>query len=252
MIEMDHFLTIMKRLRKECPWDAAQTHVSLKRYLLEETYETLDAIDLNNMNELKSELGDLLLQVVFHSEIASENKDFSIADVINAISEKMVERHPHVFDKKSGKSADEVINNWEKNKTKSEKRESIFSSLPNHLPALLKAQKLQEKVSNYGFDWKKTEDVVEKLQEEIGEFKIAISQKDLNKIENEFGDVLFTLTNISRFIDINAEESLHKTNKKFQKRFEFIEKQFNNNYEDLSAASLETLNKLWEKSKDFD
>ncbi|KAA3609791.1 MAG: nucleoside triphosphate pyrophosphohydrolase [Calditrichaeota bacterium] len=252
MKEMERLLGIMKDIRQNCPWDAKQTHDSLKRYLLEEAYETIEVIDQKNMDSLKSELGDILLQIVFHSEIASENNSFTFKDVVNAISDKMVERHPHVFQENGKVTAEEVQENWEKNKHKKEKRESILSGIPIYLPALLKAQRLQDKASSIGFDWDEINDVIKKLEEEVSEFKVAVKENNSLNIEKEFGDILFTLVNISRFTNVISEDALHKTNTKFIKRFNFIEKQFNNNPEKMSAASMKELDTLWEKSKDFD
>jgi len=252
MKEMDRLLSIMKEIRQKCPWDAKQTHDSLKRYLLEEAYETIEVIDLKDMESLKSELGDILLQIVFHSEIASEKNTFSFKDVVNAISDKMVERHPHVFQENGKVTAEEVQENWEKNKHKKENRDSILSGIPIHLPALLKAQRLQDKASSIGFDWDKVDDVITKLEEEIGEFKQAVKENNKSSIEKEFGDILFTLVNISRFTDVISEDALHKANTKFIKRFNYIEQHYNNDPEKMSATSLKELDTLWEKSKDFE
>ncbi len=252
MKEMERLLSIMAEIRQKCPWDAKQTHESLKRYLLEEAYETIEVIDENDMDSLKGELGDILLQIVFHSEIASEKNIFAFKDVVNAISDKMVERHPHVFKEKGAVSADQVQENWERNKHKKEKRDSILSGVPKHLPALLKAQRLQDKASTIGFDWDSVGDVIEKLEEEIAEFKQAIKENDENQIENEFGDILFTLVNLSRFTKVISEDALHKANRKFIKRFNFMENYFNNDPEKMSTASLQELDLLWEKSKDFE
>lgn len=240
----------MKEIRQNCPWDAKQTHDSLKRYLLEETYETLDAIDYNNPEELKKELGDLLLQIAFHSEIASEKKQFDFNDVAKSIADKMVERHPHVFQKDKKVSSDEVQQNWEKTKHTRENRKSILSGIPNYMPALLKAQRLQDKAASVGFDWNKLEQVVDKLDEEIDELKMALKSKNLNDVQDEFGDVLFSLVNISRFIKIVSEEALQKTNNKFIKRFNFLEDKFNNDPHKISKTSLEKLEIIWQQSKD--
>jgi tetrapyrrole methylase family protein / MazG family protein len=250
MTEIDKLLEIMKKIREKCPWDAKQTHKSLKRYLVEETYETLDSIDANDVIHLKSELGDLLLQIVFHSQIASENNTFSFRDVVNTISEKMIERHPHVFQNNAAISAEEVQNNWEKIKHKSENRSSLLGTIPVHLPALLKAQRLQEKASSVGFDWTKAEDVIMKLEEEIEEFKQAINHKNMSESQNELGDILFTLVNIARFIDITAEEALQKTNNKFISRFNHIENHYSNNPDKISQASIDELDAIWEKAKE--
>ncbi len=252
MQEINRLLNIMKEIRQKCPWDAKQNHDSLKRYLLEEAYETIEVIDHKDMDGLKNELGDILLQIVFHSEIASEKDAFNFNDVAKTISDKMVERHPHVFQTNGKISAEEVQENWEKNKHKKENRNSILSGVPIHLPALLKAQRLQDKASSVGFDWDQIEDVISKLEEEVLEFKQAVKEKDKSNIEKEFGDILFTLVNISRFTNVISEDALQKANTKFIKRFNFIEKYFKNDPEKISAATTTELDTLWEESKDFD
>ncbi len=239
----------MKQIRQNCPWDARQTHESLKRYLLEETYEALEAIDHNSPNELKKELGDLLLQIAFHSEIASEEKHFDFNDVAKSIADKMYDRHPHVFQKDKDVTAEEVQQNWEKTKHSQENRKSILSGVPNQLPALLKAQRLQDKAASVGFDWEKVEQVIEKLEEEIAEFKDALKNKNHEEIENEFGDVLFSLVNISRFLKVVSEEALQKTNKKFIKRFKYMEDKFNNLPGKMSETALAELEQIWQESK---
>jgi MazG family protein len=247
MTEIDHLLNIMSELRKKCPWDAKQTHESLKRYLLEETYETLESIDNSDFEQLKSELGDLILQIVFHSEIASEKEAFKFADVVSSISTKMVDRHPHVFKDNNNITAEQVQNNWEKSKHKKEKRNSILSGVPLHLPALLKAQRMQEKAATLGFDWSDKKDVIAKLDEEVSEFKEAL--KGQENIADELGDIFFTLVNIARFFSLNAEETLQKANSKFLKRFAYIEKHFNNDPAKLEEAGIDKLDALWEESK---
>jgi tetrapyrrole methylase family protein / MazG family protein len=252
MNEIQELLEIMEAIRGKCPWDAKQTHDSLKRYMVEEAYEVLDAIDQKDADHLKKELGDLLLQIVFHSKIASEKDEFEFKDVVKTISDKMIERHPHVFLSDKKVSAEEVMDNWEKNKHKNENRTSILSGIPNHLPALLKAQRMQDKAASVGFDWQKAEQVVEKLEEEIAEFKRAVKSKDERRIENEFGDIMFTIVNLSRFSNIIAEEALQKVNEKFRKRFNFIEQKLGNDPQKISETSMEQLDALWEKAKDYD
>lgn len=250
MTEIERFLYIMKEIRQNCPWDAKQTHDSLKRYLLEETYETLEAIDHDNPSELKKELGDLLLQVAFHSEIASEKKLFNFNDVVKAIADKMYERHPHVFQKEQEVSAVQVQQNWEKTKHTKENRKSLLSGIPKQMPALLKAQRLQDKAASVGFDWEEVNAVFDKLDEEIAEFKNAVKVNNLKEIKNEFGDVLFTLVNISRFFNVVSEEALQQTNDKFTKRFNFLEGKLDNNPQNISETALEDLEKIWQQSKD--
>lgn len=250
LTEIERFLYIMKEIRQNCPWDAKQTHDSLKRYLLEETYETLEAIDHDNPSELKKELGDLLLQVAFHSEIASEKKLFNFNDVVKAIADKMYERHPHVFQKEQEVSAVQVQQNWEKTKHTKENRKSLLSGIPKQMPALLKAQRLQDKAASVGFDWEEVNAVFDKLDEEIAEFKNAVKVNNLKEIKNEFGDVLFTLVNISRFFNVVSEEALQQTNDKFTKRFNFLEGKLDNNPQNISETALEDLEKIWQQSKD--
>lgn len=250
LTEIERFLYIMKEIRQNCPWDSKQTHDSLKRYLLEETYETLEAIDHDNPSELKKELGDLLLQVAFHSEIASEKKLFNFNDVVKAIADKMYERHPHVFQKEQEVSAVQVQQNWEKTKHTKENRKSLLSGIPKQMPALLKAQRLQDKAASVGFDWEEVNAVFDKLDEEIAEFKNAVKVNNLKEIKNEFGDVLFTLVNISRFFNVVSEEALQQTNDKFTKRFNFLEGKLDNNPQNISETALEDLEKIWQQSKD--
>jgi len=242
-------LNIMEKLRQECPWDKKQTAESLRQYLLEETYEVIESIDNQDWQELGKELGDLLLQIVFQSAIAEEKGSFTIENVIENINKKLVERHPHVFGEKKVNSAVDVADNWEHIKMISENRESLLTGIPKQAPALLFAQRMQEKASKVGFDWEKVESVVNKLDEEVEELKAALNEENKEIIQEEIGDTLFTLVNISRFLDLNAEDSLRLTNTKFKKRFQFIEKHFNNNIELMKKASLQELDELWEKAK---
>jgi tetrapyrrole methylase family protein / MazG family protein len=245
-------LNIMNRLRKECPWDKKQTAESLRQYLLEETYEVLESIDNGDWNELGKELGDLLLQIVFQSEIAEEKGLFSIENVIENINKKLIERHPHVFAEKKVNSAEDVADNWEHIKMNSEKRKSIIAGIPKQAPALLFAQRMQEKASKIGFDWDKIESVIEKLDEEISELKAALDEANNDKIQEEIGDTLFTIVNISRFLKLNAEDCLRVTNAKFKKRFEYIENHYTGDIDSMKKASLKELDDLWEKAKKND
>ncbi|MBN2426544.1 MAG: nucleoside triphosphate pyrophosphohydrolase [Calditrichaceae bacterium] len=246
---MEKLLKIMHRLRRECPWDAKQTHQSLKPYLLEETYEALESIDEENWDELASELGDLLLQIIFHSEIASEKGCFNYDTVLEKISKKLIERHPHVFDKEIVKNAEDVQRNWEHIKVKSEKRDSLLTGVPATSPALLQAQRLQEKAASVGFDWDSIHPVMEKLEEEWNELKEAAETGSLEKIKNEYGDILFTLVNLARFLHIESEDSLRLTNKKFIKRFNYIEKKYDNDLNAMKSAGLKEMDRLWEEAK---
>ncbi len=242
-------LQIMHRLRKECPWDAAQTHHSLKQYLLEETYEVLETIDREEWQKLPEELGDLLLQVIFHSEIGAEQKRFNFDDVVNHIATKLVKRHPHVFGDRTVHKASEVQENWEHNKVKDEQRKSLLSGVPEHLPALLQAQRLQEKAATVGFDWKEIEPVIDKIFEELQELKEALRKNNPREHEDEFGDLLFALVNLGRFLNLVAEDALRKTNQKFKRRFNYIEKQYNGDLQAMKQAGLDELDNHWNEAK---
>lgn len=242
-------LNIMDILRKECPWDKKQTAESLRQYLLEEAYEVIESIDNKDWTELGKELGDLLLQIVFQSIIAEENEFFTIEIVIENINKKLIERHPHIFAEKRVNSAEDVADNWEHIKMNTENRKSLIDGIPKQAPALLFAQRMQEKASKIGFDWDDINRVIEKLDEEIEELKTALNEQNKDKIQEELGDTIFTLVNISRFLNMNAEDSLRFTNEKFKKRFQYIEKHYNGKIDLMKKASLAELDELWEKSK---
>jgi MazG family protein len=246
---IEDLLNIMHELRDKCPWDSAQTHQSLKQYLLEETYEVLEGIDDENWEMMSSELGDLLLQIVFHSEIAARERHFDFSDVVDRISKKLVDRHPHVFGDLKVHSASDVQENWEHSKVVNENRKSILSGIPQQAPALLQAQRLQQKAATVGFDWNEMEPVLEKIEEEWQEFKTAVQKNDLIEIEKEFGDVLFSLVNLARFKDVVAEDALRQTNNKFIRRFQYIERQYNNDPKAIKKEPLETLDKHWNDAK---
>ena len=247
--EFVEFVEIVKRLRTDCPWDKIQTHLSLRRCLLEETYEVLEAIDENKPDELKKELGDLLLQVVFLSNIAEEENEFTLKDVIESESVKLIDRHPHVYGDLKVSDSDEVKRNWEMLK-KNEGRKSVIDGIPEQLPALLKAYRIQEKASKVGFDWKDEEPVFDKIREELEELKVNVnSGKDQKEIEDEFGDVLFSLVNFARYHRINPEDALRKTVSKFKKRFNQIEDFAKENDIELEAMSLEEMDAVWNKAK---
>ncbi|MFC1726313.1 nucleoside triphosphate pyrophosphohydrolase [candidate division KSB1 bacterium] len=250
MKEFENLVEIMSRLRKECPWDKKQTHQTLRQYLIEETYEVVDSIDNKNMNHLKEELGDVLLQVLFHSEIAKENSLFDIKDVLETISEKLIRRHPHVFSDTKVNSANEVLENWESIKL-DEGKKSALSGVPAKLPALLKAHRIQEKAARVGFDWKTVTPVIEKVEEELTELKTEIENGSKNSIEDEFGDFLFSIVNFARFLNINPEDALRKTINKFTKRFQFIEKELKSQNKNIKTTTLEEMDQIWEKSKDI-
>ncbi len=247
-------LEIMKKLRGEngCPWDKEQTLESLKTHLIEEAYEVLEAVDQKNPKSLKEELGDLLLQVIFYSQIGSELNQFSIEEVIEEISQKLIRRHPHVFSDVQVKDSKEAIENWEKIKAKEKSKEkdtSLLSGIPSHLPALLKAYRLGQKTSRVGFDWNNIGEVYAKVEEELKEFQEAIKQKHQEQMKEEFGDLLFSLAQTARFLEINPEESLRLTCQKFMNRFRFIEKKLSEQKKELSETSFEELDQLWNDSK---
>lgn len=246
--EFKIFVDITKRLRRECPWDREQTHASIRHSLIEETYEVVEAIDNNNLEELKKELGDLLLHVVFHANIAEEKDEFTLKEVIEQISAKLIYRHPHVFSDTKVDGVDHIIKNWEKLKL-SEGRESVLEGVPKELPALLRAHRLTDKASRVGFDWEKKEDAWKKVDEEMHELHQAIEQGDQEKVEGEFGDLLFALVNYSRFIGVNPENALRQTVEKFITRFQYIEKRLKEMGKDIHSSSLEEMDKLWEEAK---
>lgn len=251
-MDLKKLTEIMITLRGErgCPWDREQTRDSLKPFLIEETYEVLEAIDEGNPETIREELGDLLFQIIFHAEIGRENGEFDISDVINGIINKMLARHPHVFADKHYSSSQEVLEKWEEHKRKEGKlRESILDGIPESMPALLRAHRLQDRASRVGFDWDRVDDVLEKLDEEIGEFKKALKEKKEEEIEDELGDIFFALVNISRFIGINPENALRKTISKFIKRFRHIEITAAEERRSLSDMSLEEMDALWESAK---
>lgn len=239
---------IMKQLRKECPWDKEQTHDSIKAATLEEAHEVIEAIDLKNYGELKSELGDLLLHIVFHSAIAEENNTFSINDVIDSITEKLIRRHPHVFGDVKVNGTKEVVKNWEEIKL-SEGRESVLEGVPKNLPGLARAFRLQEKASKVGFDWEKKEDVWKKVIEEIEEMHEMERGGDNTKLEQELGDVFFALTNYARFLGVNPENALRRTNEKFIARFNYVEQKIKKTGKSIYDSNLAEMDKYWEESK---
>ena len=236
-----------------CPWDKVQTRESLKPYLVEEAYETLEALDNNNPEEIKEELGDLLYQVLFHAKISENKNEFNITDVVESISHKMVHRHPHVFKEENLETPEEVVTQWEEIKSKEKgkaNRESVLDGIPPHLPGLLRAQKLQKKAAKQGFDWDKIDDVFDKLDEEVAEFKEAVLSGKETNMTSELGDIIFVLVNIAKFKKIDAEEALRATNNKFIKRFQYIEAEVTKRGKTLKETSLEELEKYWQEAKD--
>jgi len=241
-------LTIMDELRVQCPWDKKQTFDSLRYLTIEEMYELSDAILDKDIHEIKKELGDVLLHIVFYSRIASESNDFDIADVINSLCDKLVHRHPHIYGNVAVADVDEVKKNWEKLKLK-EGKKSVLEGVPRSLPAIVKAFRIQEKVRGIGFDWDNKVQVWEKVLEEIEELKVEIEKGDQDRIESEFGDVLFALTNYARFIDVNPEDALERTNKRFIKRFQIMEKIIKNAGLDFHNMRLEEMDVYWKDAK---
>ncbi|OGU14640.1 MAG: nucleoside triphosphate pyrophosphohydrolase [Geobacteraceae bacterium GWC2_53_11] len=249
----DDLLDIMRKLRAPggCPWDAEQTHESLTRYLLEETYEVIEAIDEQSPQHLKEELGDLLLQPVFHAAIAEEAGSFTMNDVINTLCDKLIRRHPHVFGDLEIKDSNAQVENWEKIKKleHGNERPSALSGVPEHLPALLKAHKISEKASRVGFDWEHADQVFAKVMEELHEFEEAWAGGDPTRMEDEMGDLLFAIANLGRFLALNPEEALRKTISRFQKRFRFVEESLLKEGKAMQQASLEEMDLFWEQAK---
>ncbi|UCE92779.1 MAG: nucleoside triphosphate pyrophosphohydrolase [Flavobacteriaceae bacterium] len=243
-------LDIMDELREKCPWDKKQTMESLRHLTIEETYELADAILDNDFDEISKELGDLLLHIVFYAKIGSESKNFDILDVIQGINKKLIDRHPHVYGDVMAQTDEEVAKNWEQLKLK-EGKKSILEGVPKSLPALVKASRIQDKAASAGFDWDRSEQVFEKVQEEIEELHTEVQKNDSSKVEAEFGDVLFSLINYARFIDVDPESALERTNKKFIKRFQYLEKEVAREGKDLRKLSLEEMDVYWDRSKAY-
>ncbi|MFY0712829.1 nucleoside triphosphate pyrophosphohydrolase [Seonamhaeicola sp. NFXS20] len=244
----DRLLTIMDELRAQCPWDKKQTMETLRHLTIEETYELGDAILDNNLEEVKKELGDVLLHIVFYSKIGSETNDFDIADVCNQICEKLISRHPHIYADVDVENEDDVKRNWENLKLK-EGNKSVLQGVPKSLPALVKANRIQEKVAGVGFDWEKPEQVWEKVQEELQEFQQEIKLGNKDAMESEFGDVMFSMVNYARFLNINPENALERTNKKFSKRFQYLEEKAKSLNKPLKDMTLAEMDVFWEEAK---
>lgn len=244
----DRLLTIMDELREQCPWDKKQTMQTLRHLTIEETYELGDAILENDLEEVKKELGDVLLHIVFYAKIGSETNDFDIADVCNSICDKLINRHPHIYGDVEVKDEDDVKRNWENIKLK-EGKSSVLEGVPNGLPALVKANRIQEKVSGVGFDWEKSEQVWEKVEEELAEFQEEVKANNPEKMEAEFGDVLFSMINYARFLKINPDNALERTNKKFIKRFQYLERKAKGLGKSLDQMTLSEMDVFWEEAK---
>ena len=242
------FVGIVKRLRKECPWDKEQTHDSIKSNTLEEAYEVVEAIDNKDYEELKKELGDLFLHILFHAQIAEENNNFTLSDVIDSINEKLIRRHPHVFGETTVTGADHVKTNWEAIKL-TEGRSSVLEGVPINMPSLYRAFRLQEKAAKVGFDWEKKEDVWKKVIEEIEEMHLSEREETQEELEKEIGDVFFAMVNYSRFLKINPEDALRSANEKFIKRFSFVEKKVIETGKKINESNLAEMDIFWNESK---
>ena len=248
LLAFKRLLNIMDELREKCPWDKKQTFESLRHLTIEETYELTEAILKNDKQEIKKELGDILLHIVFYARIASETNDFNISDVINSLCEKLITRHPHIYGDVEATTEEQVKENWEKIKLK-EGNKSVLSGVPVSLPALIKASRIQDKAKAVGFDWENENQVWSKVEEELEEFKSELQAGNKEKTEEEFGDLMFSLVNYARFININPEDALERTNLKFIKRFKYIEEQAGINNKKLEDMTLQEMDKLWEEAK---
>jgi MazG family protein len=240
---------IMRELRAKCPWDKEQTHDSLRPYLLEETYEVLETLDQRHYDELKKEMGDLLLQILFHSIIEQEQKRFDLSDVVRSLNDKLIRRHPHVFGTVEVSGSDQVLENWEQIKLNEPDRNSVLDGVPKNLPALVRAARVQEKASRVGFDWGHIDDVWKKVHEEIDELKEAHQNNDPKKTEEELGDLLFSIVNIARFLPANPEDALRGTIEKFIRRFQHVERRFNEQNLNMKDATLDEMDVYWNEAK---
>lgn len=248
LVAFKRLLDIMDELRGKCPWDSKQTYDSLRYLTIEETYELSDAIIDKKYDDIKKELGDLLLHIVFYSKIASEEQRFDIGDVANAICEKLICRHPHIFGDAIAESEEDVKNNWERIKLKKEGNRSVLGGVPVSLPAMVKSFRIQEKARGVGFDWHDTDEVWEKVQEEIGELQAEVKLNS-DRVEEEFGDILFSLINYARFIHVNPEDALEKTNRKFIRRFQYIEQKAKEEGRFIGDLTLDEMEHYWVEAK---
>ena len=246
--EIKKLISIVWELREKCPWDRNQTFETLKTLTIEETYELCEEIEKSNFDGIKEELGDLLLHILFYSKMGSEKNKFNIGLIAKELTKKLIRRHPHIYSNVKIKSTTEVISNWEKIKLK-EGRGSVLDGVPKNLPPLMKAKRIQDKVSSVGFDWKKSEHVLEKLDEEIIEFKEELDKKNKSNLEIEFGDILFSLINLARHYEINPYNALEKSNTKFIKRFKFVEQKIKELKKEIASIELKEIDLLWEQSK---
>jgi len=247
----ERLLIIMDELRAQCPWDKKQTMETLRHLTIEEVYELGDAILDNDLDEVKKELGDLLLHIVFYSKIGSETNAFDMADVCNTISDKLIERHPHIYGDVSVNDEEDVKRNWEQIKLKEKGKKSVLQGVPKSLPAMVKANRIQDKAAGVGFDWEAPNQVWEKVEEELQEFKAEADAQNHDKMESEFGDVLFSLINYARFLKINPENALERTNKKFIKRFQYLESKAKELDKKLSDMTLTEMDVFWNEAKNI-
>lgn len=245
----DRLLTVMDELRENCPWDMKQTLESIRHLTIEETYELSDAILENDLEEVKKEIGDIMLHMVFYSRIASETNQFDIADVLHGICDKLVHRHPHIYGDVKVEDEKQVKENWEKLKLKERGNASVLGGVPKSLPAMVKAMRIQEKARGVGFDWDNRYQVWDKVHEELDEFRSEVENDNKEKARDEFGDLLFSLVNYSRFVDIDPEEALERTNKKFIKRFQYLESESKKDGKTIGEMSLQEMDEYWEKAK---
>lgn len=245
----ERLLIIMDELREQCPWDKKQTMETLRHLTIEEVYELGDAILDEDLDEVKKELGDLMLHIVFYARIGSETNNFDIADVCNSISDKLIERHPHIYGDVKVENEDDVKRNWEQIKLKEKGKTSVLQGVPASLPAMVKANRIQDKVAGVGFDWEAPNQVWEKVEEELQEFKVEADAGNTDKMESEFGDVLFSLINYARFLKINPENALERTNKKFIKRFQYLEAKSLEINKKLADMTLAEMDVYWEEAK---
>ncbi|MEO8774117.1 MAG: nucleoside triphosphate pyrophosphohydrolase [Gelidibacter sp.] len=245
----DRLLTTMDELREQCPWDKKQTMETLRHLTIEEVYELGDAILDKDLDEVKKELGDVLLHIVFYSRIGSETNDFDIADVCHSICDKLIERHPHIYGDVKVENEEDVKRNWELIKLREKGKTSVLQGVPKSLPAMVKANRIQDKVAGVGFDWEHPEQVYEKVEEELNELKVEVANGDADKMESELGDVLFSIINYARFLQINPENALERTNKKFIKRFQYLEAKSQEINKPLSEMTLSEMDVFWEEAK---
>lgn len=253
LVAFKRLLDIMDELREKCPWDREQTYESIRNLTIEETYELADAITLEDREEMKKELGDILLHIVFYAKIGSERGDFDIKSIIDSLCEKLIFRHPHVFGEEDvNGSSNKVKQNWEELKQKEKNRKRVLGGVPNSLPALIKANRIQEKVRSVGFDWDLREQIWDKVEEEMNEVKEEIKLNDKTNIEKEFGDLLFSVVNAARLYDVDPENALEHTNQKFMRRFQYLEDKTIRKDRSLRDMNLDEMNEIWEEAKQFD